>query len=178
MLPCRPGRRFKRFRLQAIVDSGRRTGTDVEELLETIATASTRGSGARVVLGRFGDTGTYIQEALDTNGVFYDTSGEVYDRLRGMGFDPIDVNESFLRQQDDAGVAFEFSLRGLTNEEAQDEVQAILALAEGDLAGARDSLRLGAGQEFPARIQEASWLLGTGYDPIVDLQDMIIRWQR
>jgi hypothetical protein len=40
------------------------------EGLETLATASTRGSGDHVVLGRYGQAADYVQEAVDSGGVF------------------------------------------------------------------------------------------------------------
>jgi hypothetical protein len=92
--------------LEAIARSGRTTGNDIEQLIDIVAAASTRGSGNRIVLGKFGESGEYIQEALDQGGVFYDTSDEIWQRLKGLeaqGIDSIRFNEAFLRQQMELG---------------------------------------------------------------------------
>jgi hypothetical protein len=162
--------------LEAIARSGRRTGDDVEELIETIAAASTRGSGDRVVLGRFARTGEYIQTALDDGGVFLDTSGEVYQRLQAAGIDPGRVNEAWLRLRHQGGLPFEYDLR-LAGTGFSREASAIDSVAAGDMASALQALGITSG-EVPARLREAQWLLGQGYTYVVDEAERTIRWLR
>ena len=90
--------------LEAIAHSGRTSGDDVERLIETLAAASTRGAGDRVVLGPYGSGGIYIQEALDGGGVFFDATSQVWARMEGIGVEPWLVNEAFLRQQLASGI--------------------------------------------------------------------------
>jgi hypothetical protein len=97
--------------LEGIVRSGRTSGDDVDRLVDIIAAASTRGSGNRAVLGQYGANGVYIHESLDNGGVFYDTGGEIWERLKALeqqGFDPWKVNEGFLRAQLQDGVRVDF----------------------------------------------------------------------
>jgi hypothetical protein len=97
--------------LTSIVESGRISGADVDRLVEVIAAESTRGSGSRLVLGRYGADGVYIHEALDNGGQFYDTGGVVWGRLKALrdkGFDPWRVNEAVLRSQLQNGARVDF----------------------------------------------------------------------
>ncbi len=73
-------------------------------LIEQIAAASTRGESDRVVLGAWMENGDYIQEALEQDGVFFDTSDEVRGLLTEGGIDPWLVNEAFLMKQLDVSV--------------------------------------------------------------------------
>jgi hypothetical protein len=162
--------------LEAIARSGQTSGDDVEQLIETLAAASTRGAGDRAVLGRFGDTGEYIQTALHSQGVFFDTSSEVYERLTGIGIDPWRVNEAFLRQQHIAGRPNQFDLR-LAGEGFAAEAEAIHLVGAGDMAGALRAVRSRSG-EVPVRLREAQWLLEQGYTYVVDETERVIRWLR
>jgi hypothetical protein len=76
----------------------------ISRLVDEIAMASTRGSGNRVVLGAWGRGGEYISEAVEHDGVFFDTGGELWEALEESGLDPFAVNEAFLRKQLEAGV--------------------------------------------------------------------------
>jgi hypothetical protein len=90
-------------RLEMAVKSG--TGDDViNQLIEEVAAASTRGSGQRVVLGAWRQGGGYIGEAMENGGIFFDTGDEVWEALRKNGVDPWLVNEAFLRRQLETGV--------------------------------------------------------------------------
>lgn len=74
-------------------------------LIEQIAAASTRGKSDRVVLGAWMENGGYIQEALEKEGVFFDTSNDLWDLIEKSGVDTWLVNEQFLRTQLNAGIA-------------------------------------------------------------------------
>ncbi|MEO8327491.1 MAG: hypothetical protein ABI618_16690, partial [Nitrospirota bacterium] len=81
------------------------TKTDeVEKILRRVAELTSRGSGNRVVLGPFGPTGTFIQEALDTNGVFWDVGDELWETLEKTGVDMFNANDQFLRVQIENGI--------------------------------------------------------------------------
>jgi hypothetical protein len=79
---------------------------EAEKLITTIARDSVQGSGNRVILGAWQEPGneSYIQEALDNGGVFFDAEDEVWNLLKESGIDPWKVNEQFLRNQLEAGV--------------------------------------------------------------------------
>jgi hypothetical protein len=165
--------------LKAIVASGRMSGDDVDQLVEIIAAESMRGSGNRLVLGKYGgDRALYIHDALDNSGTFFDTGDVVYRQLNDMGLD-WDVNAAALRQQVEAGMPVEFSLRGMGPEEAISEFGAIEALAGGTLEDARAILRLGPDDATPPRLLEVQWMLNAGYLPeIGDLANGVIRWNK
>lgn len=79
---------------------------EAEKLITTIARDSVQGSGNRVILGAWQEPGnkSYIQEALDNGGVFFDAEDEVWSLLEESVIDPWRVNEAFLRQQLEEGV--------------------------------------------------------------------------
>ena len=162
--------------LEAIVQSGRRSGDDVDRLIEIIASESVRGSGERLVLGKYGGNGLYIHDALDNTGQFYDTGGEVYTRLRTIGLD-WDVNAAALRDQVQSGTSIEFSLRGMDPSELDIETRAIGAVVSSNLAQARDILGILPDKPTPARLLEAQWMLEAGYAPELGaLSEGVIRW--
>jgi len=164
--------------VEALARAGQIHGPDVIRLSDIIASASAHGSGERVVLGRFGATGEFIQEAMDNGGVFFDTSEEVYRRLQRAGIDPWLVNEAFLRQQAEAGRSFEYVLRELEADVFESELSAIDLVALGDVDLALVALDLGEGSPVPARLKEAGWLLEHGYEAVVDYSAQVIRWIR
>ncbi len=72
---------------------------EVEKILHRIAELTSRGSGDHVVLGPFKPNGTFIQEALDTDGVFWDVGDELWEALDKSGIDMFRANDQFLRVQ-------------------------------------------------------------------------------
>jgi hypothetical protein len=150
--------------------------TEVQQLIKTLATASTGGSGERVVLGRHVVGGGYIQEGLDGGGVFFETTNEVYDRLKRAGIDPWLLNEAVLRQQAEAGLPFEYALRGLEPRPFEAEVRAIDLIGQGDVEAALVALRLAEGSPMPAGLKEIAWLMENGYSGVVDYAEQVIRW--
>ncbi len=81
------------------------TNTDeVEKILRQIAELTSRGSGNHVVLGPFKPRGTFIQEALDTDGVFWDVGDELWDALEDTGVDMFKLNDQFLRLHIERGI--------------------------------------------------------------------------
>ncbi len=114
---------------------------------------------------------------MDEGGVFFDTSSEVYYRLRNAGIDPWEVNAAFLRQQAEAGRSFEYVLRGLEPRQFGPEVRAIRQVSLGDMEKAMKALGLDIRKHpIPARLQEAAWLVEQGYRPEVTEADQVIRW--
>ena len=77
---------------------------EVEKILKSIAELTTRGAGDHVVLGPFAKTGVFIQEALDTNGVFWDVGDELWTALEESGIDMFKANDQFLRVQIERGI--------------------------------------------------------------------------
>jgi hypothetical protein len=76
------------------------TKTDeVEKILRRVAELTSRGSGNHVVLGPFGANGNFIQEALDTDGVFWDVGDELWKALENTGLDMFKANDQFLQLQ-------------------------------------------------------------------------------
>jgi hypothetical protein len=74
------------------------TKTDeVEKIFKRVAELTSRGSGNHVVLGPFGTSGTFIQEALDTNGIFWDVGDELWKALDETGVDMFKANDQFLQ---------------------------------------------------------------------------------
>ncbi len=74
-------------------------------LIKALAEQSTRGSGSRVVIGKWVEGGGYIAEAQKHGGIYFETAEGVWDAL---GKDPElawAVNEQFLRNQLEAGVS-------------------------------------------------------------------------
>jgi hypothetical protein len=72
---------------------------EVEKILKRIAELTSRGSGDHVILGPFRPNGTFIQKALDTNGVFWDVGDELWEALDKTGIDMFKANDQFLRVQ-------------------------------------------------------------------------------
>ena len=72
---------------------------EVEKILHRVAELTSRGSGDHVVLGPFKPNGTFIQEALDTDGVFWDVGDELWEALDKSGIDMFRANDQFLRVQ-------------------------------------------------------------------------------
>jgi hypothetical protein len=56
------------------------------------------------VLGPFADTGVFIQEALDTGGVFWDVGDDLWNALEATGLDMFKANDQFLRVQVERGI--------------------------------------------------------------------------
>jgi hypothetical protein len=84
-----------------------RIGADEEtigRLVDEVAMASTRGNGSRIILGAWKEGGGYIGQALENDGIFFDTGNEVWDELKKIDIDPWQVNEAFLRRQLESGV--------------------------------------------------------------------------
>jgi len=81
------------------------TKTDeVEKILKRVAELTSRGSGNHVVLGPFRPDGTFIQDALDTNGVFWDVGDELWEALNKTGIDMFKANDQFLLVQIERGI--------------------------------------------------------------------------
>jgi hypothetical protein len=82
-------------------------GEGSEELIQVIVTNSTRGTGGRLVLGKW-DTmeegGGYVLNVLDKDGIFLDTGPEISKLLEENGIDFWVINEKFLESQLDAGI--------------------------------------------------------------------------
>lgn len=77
---------------------------EVEKILKRVAELTSRGSGNHVILGPFRPNGAFIQEALDTNGVFWDVGDELWEALEKTGIDMFSANDQFLRVQIERGV--------------------------------------------------------------------------
>jgi len=77
---------------------------EVEKILHDVAELTSRGSGDHVVLGPFGSSGTFIQKALDTNGVFWDVGDELWESLENTGVDMFKANDQFLRLHVENGI--------------------------------------------------------------------------
>jgi hypothetical protein len=90
-------------RLEMAVKS-RASDDVINQLIEEVAAAGTRGSGQRVVLGHGSKEAVIIGEAMENGGIFFDTGDEVWEALRKSGVDPWLVNEAFLRRQLETGV--------------------------------------------------------------------------
>ncbi len=91
---------------QKYVKIGKR-GDGSEELLQIIVDNSTRGSGNRLVLGKWDkmeDGGGYVKEALDNGGIFLDTGSEISKLLDENGIEFWVINEKFLENQLESGV--------------------------------------------------------------------------
>jgi hypothetical protein len=94
----------------------RATGPEALEFAQEIARRSTHGAGDRVVLGRWPG---YIEEAQANGGIYFSTPDGFFEQLRTHAGDATDdkmwmVNEAFLRQQLDGGIAVvEFTTEGL-----------------------------------------------------------------
>jgi len=81
------------------------TKTDeVEKILHRVAELTSRGSGDHVVLGPYGSSGIFIQDALDTNGVFWDVGDELWEALDETGVDMFKANDQFLRLHIENGI--------------------------------------------------------------------------
>src|SRR5512138_81026 len=78
----------------------------VRSVLRQVAEQTTRGSGNHVVLGPFAPDGAFIQEALDTGGVFWDVGGkdEFWNAMAETGLDMFEANDAFLRLQVERGI--------------------------------------------------------------------------
>jgi hypothetical protein len=72
---------------------------EVEKILRRIAELTSRGSGNHVILGPFIPNGAFIQEALDTNGIFWDVGDDLWKALAETGLDMFRANDQFLRLQ-------------------------------------------------------------------------------
>ena len=77
---------------------------EVEKILRRVAELTSRGSGDHVVLGPFKPNGRFIQEALDTNGVFWDVGDELWEALEKTGIDMFNANDQFIRVHIDNGI--------------------------------------------------------------------------
>ena len=77
---------------------------EVEKILKRVAELTSRGSGDHVVLGPFGSNGRFIQEALDTDGVFWDVGDDLWEALDKTGIDMFDANDQFLHVQIENGI--------------------------------------------------------------------------
>ena len=77
---------------------------EVEKILHRIAELTSRGSGNHVILGPFKPNGAFIQEALDTGGVFWDVGDELWEALDKTGIDMFSTNDQFLRVQMERGI--------------------------------------------------------------------------
>lgn len=77
---------------------------EVDKMLKEIAELTSRGSGDHVVLGPFARTGAFIQEALDTNGIFWDVGDELWAALAETGIDMFKANDQFIKVQIERGV--------------------------------------------------------------------------
>ncbi len=77
---------------------------EVEKILKRVAELTSRGSGNHVVLGPFGSNGTFIQKALDTDGVFWDVGDELWEALEKTGIDMFEANNQFLRVHIESGI--------------------------------------------------------------------------
>ncbi|HSR47944.1 MAG TPA: hypothetical protein VLL77_08140 [Anaerolineales bacterium] len=141
-------------RLEEVVNSGRVSGEDVDKLVEAIAAGSTRGSGDRLVLGRFAPDGFYIRESLDNGGLFYDTGGQVWARLKaleGKGLDPIRVNLAVLQQQME---------RGVPQIQLVDEtIDEVFRLRSGSDTAAELRFLLETAESFGYRLDGETWTL-------------------
>ena len=90
-------------KLQTAVKSGADDATKTR-LIEEIVDATTHGSGDRVVLGAWKEKSGYVLEAIRGDGIFFETSDEVWERIESTGVDPWLVNEQFLKNQLESGV--------------------------------------------------------------------------
>lgn len=126
----------------------------------------------RVVLGKHPEC---IQEALDSGGVFFDPGDVVLQRLASMGIGLWKLEESFLRQQEEAGMRFDLTLRGFTPDEVNRLVDVLPSLAEWDDASAARALNA---TEMPPYALEARWLLQRGYSATVDQGSGWIHWKK
>jgi hypothetical protein len=78
--------------------------SEAGELVEGLAKASTHGSGDRVVLGKWAESGGYVKEAVDRGGIYFQSAEGVYEALGSKDL-AWAVNEQFLLDQLRAGVA-------------------------------------------------------------------------
>ena len=78
---------------------------EAAKLIETIARQSTRGSGERVVIGKWVQGGGYIAEAQKHGGIFFATDAGVWEALGKSDELAWAVNEQFLKNQLEAGVS-------------------------------------------------------------------------
>jgi hypothetical protein len=102
----------------ALVNSGAKIGQNIDDLTASLARNSTHSSGNvdRVVLGKWeGDYAGYVGEAKLNGGIWYQTDTGVFEKMTaGLSNSEREivswqVNESFLKQQMQAGVSkFEF----------------------------------------------------------------------
>jgi hypothetical protein len=72
---------------------------EVRKILREIAELTSRGSGNHVVLGPFGAKGDFIQEALDTDGIFWDVGDELWKAIEDTGIDMFELNDQFIQVQ-------------------------------------------------------------------------------
>jgi RHS repeat-associated protein len=75
------------------------------DLIKAIAHQSTRGSGERVVIGKWVEGGGYIAEAQKHGGIYFATEPGVWEALGKNPELAWAVNEQFLRSQLEAGVS-------------------------------------------------------------------------
>ncbi len=73
-------------------------------LIKALAEQSTRGSGNRVVLGKWVEGGGYVAEAKKHGGIYFETAEGVFEALGKDRELAWAVNEQFLRNQLEAGV--------------------------------------------------------------------------
>ena len=100
---------------------------------------------------------------MESNGAFYDTGREVWDLLEQTGIPPWEVNEAYLQVYHERGFSFEFSSRDIDAEDWGKEIEAIVALDEGNMSAALDAMKLGSEKDFSYRLQEVQWLFKNGY---------------
>jgi hypothetical protein len=126
----------------------------------------------RVVLGKYPER---IQEARDLGGFFFDPGEQVLQRLANIGISPWRLEESFLRQQEAAGMRFDLTLRGFAPDEVGRLVSALPELAKDNDAKALRALNA---TEMPLYASEAKWLLQRGYVAEIDQVAGWIHWKK
>ena len=74
-------------------------------MIEEVAENSTHGSGDRLVLGKWEETGGYLAEAKNNGGVFFETADGVYDAMKGNTDAVWAVNEKVLENTLSSGIS-------------------------------------------------------------------------
>jgi hypothetical protein len=77
---------------------------EVEKILQNVAELTSRGIGDHVILGPFKPNGAFIQEALDTDGIFWDVGDELWEALDSTGIDMFDANHQFIQLHVNNGI--------------------------------------------------------------------------
>jgi hypothetical protein len=149
-------------KLAQVVQAQGSQAEEVQALVRQLARLSTRnGEADVVVLGPWAPDGFYIQQALERNAAFFDTSDEVWQVLKDSGLDPWEVNEAFMEEMEQQGKRFVHVL-DLSD---KDEAKALDAAMKLPLSEVEAAVREKLGH-VPYRYKEMVWLRGRGYRPV------------